>query len=54
VLARLGDKTEKELNNCFREEVPCIIAKDKEAIKYEAVFYRTAMTSVRSYDEDDD
>lgn len=52
-LARLADKSAKELSDFSHKDVPWITAEDNQAIDYEAVFYRTDATSVRRYDDDD-
>ncbi len=52
VLNRLGDKNATELSSLSHEDVPWITAKEGKLIDYEAVFYRTESTSVRSYEED--
>lgn len=51
-LERLSDKTGKELSDFSHKDIPWIIAKDKEILEYESVFYRTAETSQREYDEE--
>jgi len=52
VLARLGDKNAKDLSDYSHEDIPWLVAKDNEIIRYEAVFYRTKETSVREYEPD--
>ena len=49
VLQKHSDKTAAELSNFSHQDVPWITAKNKGTIPYEAVFYRTPVTSVRSY-----
>lgn len=51
-LERLSDKTGKELSDFSHKDIPWIITNDKEVIEYESVFYRTAETSQREYDEE--
>ena len=51
-LERLSDKTGKELSEFSHKDIPWIIANDKEILEYESVFYRTAETSQREYDEE--
>lgn len=51
-LERLSDKTGKELSDFSHKDIPWIIANDKEILEYESVFYRTAETSQREYDEE--
>lgn len=53
VLARLSDFNATELSAISHEDVPWIIAEDLKPIDYEAVFYRTAKTTVRHYDDRD-
>ncbi len=53
VLARLSDKTAKELSDYSHKDVPWITTENNHVIDYETVFYRTKETSVRSYDEED-
>lgn len=43
----------REISAYSHRDVPWIVAKDREPIDYEAVFYRTRETSVREYDETD-
>ena len=52
VLARLSDKNAKELSEYSHQDIPWLITKDNQPIKYEAVFYRTKDTSVREYESD--
>lgn len=52
VLSRLSDKNAKELSDYSHEDIPWLVAKDNQQIKYEAVFYRTKETSVREYESD--
>ncbi len=52
VLARLSDKNAKELSDYSHKDIPWLIAKDNQIIKYEGVFYRTEETSVREYEPD--
>jgi transcriptional regulator with XRE-family HTH domain len=54
VIARLGDKNATELSQLSHKDVPWITTDDGKPIDYEAVFYRTKDTSVRSYDPDED
>jgi uncharacterized phage-associated protein len=46
VLERLSDKTATELSELSHKDIPWIGTKMREVIDYEAVFYRTAETSV--------
>ncbi|MEK7462788.1 MAG: type II toxin-antitoxin system antitoxin SocA domain-containing protein [Patescibacteria group bacterium] len=52
VLGRLSDKNAKELSDYSHQDIPWLVAKDNQIIKYEAVFYRTKETSVREYEPD--
>ena len=52
VLSRLSDKNAKELSDYSHEDIPWLITKDNQQIKYEAVFYRTKEASVREYAPD--
>lgn len=52
VLSRLSDKNAKELSDYSHQDIPWLVAKDNQIIKYEAVFYRTKETSVREYEPD--
>lgn len=53
VLARLSDFNATELSAISHADVPWIIAENLRPIDYEAVFYRTAKTTVRHYDDRD-
>lgn len=48
-LKRFLDKNAEELGDLLYKDVPWITAKEQGEIDYEAVFYRTAETSVRKY-----
>jgi len=52
-LARLSDMTASQLSALSHQDVPWITAQQGEVIDYEAVFYRTAETSQRAYDNID-
>lgn len=52
VLDSLSSKDAATLTNYSHEDMPWKMAKDKEIIDYEAVFYRTPAYSVRSYPEE--
>ncbi|MBF0433524.1 MAG: DUF4065 domain-containing protein [Fibrobacteria bacterium] len=52
VLARLSQKNASELSEYSHQDVPWIMARDGEELKYEAVFYRTHKTTVRNYNDD--
>lgn len=51
-IARLGHKTAKELSDFSHQDIPWISTEIGKDIPYEAVFYRTKETSVRTYDQD--
>jgi transcriptional regulator with XRE-family HTH domain len=51
-IARLGHKTAKELSDFSHKDVPWISTLNGKEIPYEAVFYRTKETSVRTYEKD--
>jgi transcriptional regulator with XRE-family HTH domain len=53
-LTRLSDLTANQLSILSHKDVPWITAKEGEELDYEAVFYRTAETSVRDYNEQQD
>ena len=50
-IARLGHKTAKELSDFSHQDVPWISTEIGKDISYEAVFYRTKETSVRTYEK---
>ena len=50
VIERLADKSAYELTELSHKDVPWISARHGEVLDYEAVFYRTPETSVRTYD----
>lgn len=52
VIARYSDMNATDLSDYSHQDVPWVTAKNGQALDYEAVFYRTSKTSVRSYDED--
>jgi transcriptional regulator with XRE-family HTH domain len=49
VLEKHADKSAAELSALSHKDVPWITTEDKKVIPYEAVFYRTAETSVRQF-----
>ena len=51
-IARLGHKTAKELSDFSHKDVPWISTIIGKEIPYEAVFYRSKETSVRTYEKD--
>ncbi len=50
-IARLGHKTAKELSDFSHRDIPWISTEIGKNIPYEAVFYRTKDTSVRTYEK---
>lgn len=52
VLARLSDKSAKELSDYSHDDVPWKIHKHGEKISYESVFYRDYEHSVKSYEDE--
>jgi len=53
-LQRLSDLNATQLTYLSHQDVPWISAEDGKLIDYESVFYRTPITSVRTYDDTDD
>ncbi len=53
VLARLGDKNAREIENYSHEDIPWKVARENKSISYESVFYRNEEYSVRNYDNDE-
>ena len=49
-LERLSHFTARQLSELSHKDTPWIVAKDKEVIDYEHVFYRPEETSVREYE----
>ena len=49
-LARLSDLTATQISALSHKDTPWAVAKDKEILNYEFVFYRPAETSVREYE----
>ncbi len=49
-LGRLSDLTAKQISILSHKDTPWIIAKEKEIMDYEYVFYRPEETSVREYE----
>jgi len=52
VIARLSNKSAKELSDYSHEDVPWKVHKMGEVISYESVFYRDHEHSVRNYDDE--
>lgn len=51
VIERLKNKTATELSILSHKDVPWITTQEGKIIDYESVFYRTAETSVRTYED---
>ena len=49
-LARLAHKSGKELSDLSHIDTPWFVAKEREVLEYEHVFYRPEETSVREYE----
>lgn len=49
-LGRLSDLTAKQISALSHKDTPWLIAKEKEVLDYEYVFYRPEETSVREYE----
>lgn len=52
VLARLSDKSAKELSDYSHDDIPWKVHKQGDRISYESVFYRGHEHSVRNYDDE--
>lgn len=52
VLARLSDKSAKELSDYSHEDIPWKVHNQGDKISYESVFYRDYEHSVKSYDDE--
>ncbi len=48
---RLGNMTATEISGLSHSDTPWVVAEDREQLKYEHVFYRSPLTSVREYEE---
>ena len=48
---RLGNMTATEISELSHSDTPWVVAEDREQLKYEHVFYRPQLTSVREYEE---
>lgn len=53
-LQRLSDMTATQLSDLSHSDVPFISAENGKPLDYESVFYRTADTSVREYERDEE
>jgi len=51
VINRLADMNGAQISDYSHDDIPWKVAKEGEAIDYEAVFYRTPQYSVRAYEE---
>ena len=49
-LNRLSDLTATQISGLSHKDTPWLVAKEKEVINYEHVFYRPDETSVREYE----
>ncbi|MDP4032387.1 MAG: DUF4065 domain-containing protein, partial [Pseudorhodobacter sp.] len=49
-LNRLSDLTATQISALSHKDTPWLVAKDKEILDYEYVFYRPEETSVREYE----
>ncbi len=53
-LEKHSEKSVAELSAFSHEDIPGVGAKEEEVLDYEAVFYRTPETSMRTYSKEDD
>ncbi len=53
VLDRLSDMNAAQISEYSHNDVPWLVAEDKECIEYESVFYRKSPYSVREYSSED-
>lgn len=53
-LRRLSDRTASDLSDLSHKDTPWLSAENGKPLDYEAVFYRTPDTSVRTYANEDD
>ena len=49
-IERLGHLTAKQLSELSHKDTPWLVAKEREVMEYEYVFYRPEETSVREYE----
>lgn len=49
-ISRLEDMTATQISELSHLDTPWVVAEDKEELKYEHVFYRPQLTSVREYE----
>ena len=50
-IRRLGDMTAAQISELSHLDTPWVVAGDRDELKYEHVFYRPRLTSVREYEE---
>ena len=50
-IRRLGDMRAAQISELSHLDTPWVVAEDREELKYEHVFYRSQLTSVREYEE---
>jgi len=50
-IGRLGDLTATQISALSHLDTPWVVAKEREALEYEHVFYRPEETSVRQYEQ---
>ena len=50
-IRRLGDMRAAQIRELSHLDTPWVVAEDREELKYEHVFYRSQLTSVREYEE---
>lgn len=51
-LARLGDKSAAELTDLSHQDTPWIVTKENQPIDYQFAMYRSALTSVREFEDE--
>jgi len=51
-LARLGDKSATELSDLSHKDTPWIVTKENQPIDYQFAMYRSALTSVREFEDE--
>lgn len=51
-LARLGDKSATELSDLSHQDTPWIVTKENQPIDYQFAMYRSALTSVREFEDE--
>lgn len=53
-LQRLSDMTANQLSDLSHKDIPWISTENGKPLDYESVFYRTAETSIRTYDDSEE